>query len=433
LEYLSLLLIPLVGAVIGYSTNLLAITMLFRPHRQLKVFGRRLPFTPGLVPRQQRQLAQKMGASLSENILTSEALVEAATNSGIVDNVVNMVQGFVDNIVQSDDSLSKILADLLKRDEEELVRDLVQNSEKFVGKTIAMAREYAENKALPYLHSQEFAKLLTDFADTALTNVENSGKKLAEVIPSGVAANIKSAARDNMHRLAPACRKLLADDRVDARLRELVGKVAKENASGLLGLFVNGDKIYDSIVQNLLKYLDDEENHALICEKLDALVDDALEKELGWVIGKLNRQQTENWLATAVAAIQKNLRQEHVNKIFDGISRSVSPEKAMVYLFSLKPKQIPLLGGVPEGRGGHTIDKLIRRTITTLAQKANRHIVGTLDIAKIAEERINAFDTQEMERLVKTVAGVQLKWIMLLGGLLGFIMGFFPAIFSLLF
>ena len=42
---------PVIGAAIGYITNDIAIRMLFRPHKAVYVFGRRLPFTPGIVPR----------------------------------------------------------------------------------------------------------------------------------------------------------------------------------------------------------------------------------------------------------------------------------------------------------------------------------------------------------------------------------------------
>ena len=39
----------LIGAVIGYITNWLAIKMLFRPREAKYIFGMKLPFTPGLM------------------------------------------------------------------------------------------------------------------------------------------------------------------------------------------------------------------------------------------------------------------------------------------------------------------------------------------------------------------------------------------------
>ena len=41
---------PLIGAVIGYFTNYLAVKMLFRPRREIKIGSKTLPFTPGVIP-----------------------------------------------------------------------------------------------------------------------------------------------------------------------------------------------------------------------------------------------------------------------------------------------------------------------------------------------------------------------------------------------
>ena len=41
---------PLVGGVIGYVTNDIAIRMLFRPHTAKHIMGWRIPFTPGIIP-----------------------------------------------------------------------------------------------------------------------------------------------------------------------------------------------------------------------------------------------------------------------------------------------------------------------------------------------------------------------------------------------
>ena len=39
---------PFIGAVIGCFTNFIALKMLFRPYQEVKIFGRKLPFTPGM-------------------------------------------------------------------------------------------------------------------------------------------------------------------------------------------------------------------------------------------------------------------------------------------------------------------------------------------------------------------------------------------------
>ena len=44
------------GTFIGWLTNILAIEMLFRPQKSLVVFGKQLPFTPGLIPRHKKRM-----------------------------------------------------------------------------------------------------------------------------------------------------------------------------------------------------------------------------------------------------------------------------------------------------------------------------------------------------------------------------------------
>jgi uncharacterized membrane-anchored protein YjiN (DUF445 family) len=65
---------PLVGAAIGWITNDIAIRMLFRPLHAVRVFGMRLPFTPGIIPKERRGLAVSIGQMVSRELITEEAL-----------------------------------------------------------------------------------------------------------------------------------------------------------------------------------------------------------------------------------------------------------------------------------------------------------------------------------------------------------------------
>ena len=52
---------PLVGAVIGYITNDIAIRMLFRPHQAKYFMGIHIPFTPGIIPKEKARIAGAIG------------------------------------------------------------------------------------------------------------------------------------------------------------------------------------------------------------------------------------------------------------------------------------------------------------------------------------------------------------------------------------
>ena len=64
----SYILAPLVGGVIGYVTNDIAIRMLFRPHTAKYIMGRRVPFTPGIIPKEKGRKAEAVGTAISDNI-----------------------------------------------------------------------------------------------------------------------------------------------------------------------------------------------------------------------------------------------------------------------------------------------------------------------------------------------------------------------------
>jgi len=65
---------PLLGAVIGYVTNAIAIRMLFRPLTEKRILGIRVPLTPGIIPKQREQLAHSIGRMVSTRLLTEDAL-----------------------------------------------------------------------------------------------------------------------------------------------------------------------------------------------------------------------------------------------------------------------------------------------------------------------------------------------------------------------
>lgn len=65
-----------VGAIIGYFTNYIAIKMLFRPRKPIYVFNKQLPFTPGMIPKNQERIAKAVGVAVGDNLLQKEDLLQ---------------------------------------------------------------------------------------------------------------------------------------------------------------------------------------------------------------------------------------------------------------------------------------------------------------------------------------------------------------------
>ena len=70
----SYIIAPLLGGVIGYITNDIAIRMLFRPHTAKYIFGIHIPFTPGIIPMEKGRIAEAVGGVISENLMNKEVL-----------------------------------------------------------------------------------------------------------------------------------------------------------------------------------------------------------------------------------------------------------------------------------------------------------------------------------------------------------------------
>ena len=102
---------PVIGALIGYSTNIVAIRMLFRPLKEIRIFGVKLPFTPGILPKQRHRLAQSIGAMVERELITPEILRQRLARDDVREKVKNTISLFTENL------LNKTPNELLKNHE----------------------------------------------------------------------------------------------------------------------------------------------------------------------------------------------------------------------------------------------------------------------------------------------------------------------------
>ncbi len=86
---------PLVGAVIGYFTNLIAVKMLFFPHEEKRIFGMRVPFTPGAIPKGKARLARAAGKIVQNDLFTREdisgKLLTEEVEKPLIDRVMRIL------------------------------------------------------------------------------------------------------------------------------------------------------------------------------------------------------------------------------------------------------------------------------------------------------------------------------------------------------
>jgi uncharacterized membrane protein YheB (UPF0754 family) len=81
---------PLIlGALIGYVTNWLAIKMLFWPREEKVLFGRKIPFTPGLFVRRRHDFSASVSKLVEKKFSNAEdlyAMVQRAEDQGLMED-----------------------------------------------------------------------------------------------------------------------------------------------------------------------------------------------------------------------------------------------------------------------------------------------------------------------------------------------------------
>ena len=87
----TLIVSPIAGAIIGYFTNYVAVKMLFRPYNEIKILGIKLPFTPGLIPKEKRRISKALGNAVGDTILTDDTITDYMIKPEMVDYISKIV------------------------------------------------------------------------------------------------------------------------------------------------------------------------------------------------------------------------------------------------------------------------------------------------------------------------------------------------------
>ena len=88
---------PLIGAVIGYVTNYIAVQMMFKPIKPIKIGKFVVPFTPGIIPKNQSRLAEAIGNTISNNLLTQEDIKKALLSDDIKLKIREGIENYLKN------------------------------------------------------------------------------------------------------------------------------------------------------------------------------------------------------------------------------------------------------------------------------------------------------------------------------------------------
>ena len=108
---------PLVGAVIGYITNDIAIRMLFRPHQAKYIMGVHIPFTPGIIPKEKARIAGAIGKAVSENLMNREVLEKSLLSDDILTKIKGAIDEFITTQSGNEETIEQFARHYLTQDD----------------------------------------------------------------------------------------------------------------------------------------------------------------------------------------------------------------------------------------------------------------------------------------------------------------------------
>lgn len=282
---LELLIGPLVGGLIGYITNGIAIKMLFRPLKPIYIGGKRVPFTPGIIPKERDRIARTIGQVVGKELINQETLKENLLSQEMNVKLERSINEWFMSKKGNTDTVREVLYELANK------------------KTVDTFAESVKEK-------------LSDVAYNKIVDLELGG-----VLAESACHEIKG----NLGALAMFLNDSLIET-AKVKLEEIINEMIKEKAG--------------EVIQQVV----DQEGEALLDKPIGEIIAD-LEGELPkikYILMKQYHQIIENQLTSMLSAIDIPAIVEEKIKAFDMLEL----EKIILEIMGKELKAIIWLGAL---------------------------------------------------------------------------------------
>lgn len=293
---------PLLGGLIGYITNDIAIRMLFRPHKAKYLFGIHIPFTPGIIPKEKGRIAEAIGGVISENLMNNEVLEKYLLSDEMIGKVRSAVEGFISTQQQNQESVARFLGHYLSKDE---IDSIAQNiNQSITEQTYEKLADSSVGDKVAHIAIDHVAQKLTiDGAQELLSGIGGAlgGLKgmaaglfggnivakflgmLREPAEHFLAKNINTMLRDNGEEIVSN----MIGGEVDHFLNKPVCKLLEGHEEQLAQTVDSIESIYRSIItEHLPKILESIDISKIVRERINEMDVNETEKLIFQVMDK---------------------------------------------------------------------------------------------------------------------------------------------------
>nr|WP_199315766.1 DUF445 domain-containing protein [Nostoc sp. PCC 7120 = FACHB-418] len=393
---------PILGGIIGYFTNDIAIKMLFRPYRAIYIGGRRVPFTPGLIPRNQERLAKNISDTIMGSLLTPDELQKLARRllktERVQGAILWLLQLAIDQIkTDTDKKSAKIVAGIL--------RDLIGESLPRLLKVLARREDFLEAQI-----NQIFDQILLE-----LQLSEEQASRLADwflevVLPPDV------------------IRQAIVDFLTD-RTIQIIDESFREKTSGTYWVVANLFGLRNTLTRLRTFCLDEKE---ATNNRLTELIQDLQMRDRFRKI--LQNLTLQNLPIGTVRQLRKTTRetvrqyvQTSGSDLLQGLTDSINWENIAELLLnrlSNSPVVISSLEVVSQ-----ELALILERYLEKDLEAIVAQVIPILSIDQVIVDRVKSTSPADLEAAIEGIVKNELQAIVSLGGILGLIVGLFQTAF----
>lgn len=395
---------PLTGGIIGYFTNDLAISMLFKPYRAIKVGDRRLPFTPGLIPRNQERLAQRISDAIMTSLLTPEELQVVAQRllqtERMQGAILWLLQLALDQVKSDrDQRTAKILANIL--------RDFADQSLPRIIVALARREDFLQEQL-----DQIFDQVLLD-----LQLSDEQAQQLANWIINVV--------------VPPDTLRLLLIDFLTDRNIAILDQDLRTKTSGTYWLVVNVMGAQNALVR--LRTFCIEEKLACNTILAELLISLGIRQRFVEWLASLSLQnlpvRTVRQLRQQFRESVRSYTQNKGITVLQNLGSSLDwDETATLIVNRLRTSEVVAnsLTIISEDLA-LILERYLERDLEMIVTKA----LPILNLDQVITDRVKRTAPEDLEAAIQGIVKTELQAIVILGGVLGMVIGMFQSLFLL--
>jgi uncharacterized membrane protein YheB (UPF0754 family) len=385
----SMLLKPLIGALIGYSTNWLAIKMLFKPHTEVHIGKMRVPFTPGVIPRERSRIAKSLGGAVGERLLTKEVISKELLNEG----VINQIKAYITNDLLGEPRSLKEIMETVLGDEYPIVVNKI-------GKGIA---KEIEDK----IGSKDTKEMLYRTVKDYMADRLSYNTALDTVIPSTLWMDIEFILENHKEQICDYIIGQIRQPQVEDKVNHIVGELIHEKVGALGAMFLNSKDVTTSILDYIEKTLHEENVQKTLIQAITKSANEVMVNPLSNILAL---RQYEELIEGATVGIVKSA--------YELIGKISLKEIIISMIYPLLEQKILLTAHERD-----QIESKIEMLYVSFVENNIETFLKNFEVAKIVENEVNDFSVMDIEKLIFAIVDKELNAITWFGALLGFVMG----------